>query len=335
MKKFSFHMMVSLLLISFAALANANDWFKQQGVDYHETAEPGKFLLEWMKQEPAKKNGVILLDLDDTVFSTPPGKWLRPNIYYDLRQEQAAKHPELTFAEAGHRVNPLLVTAFLQLPYKLTDKQITKAINRLKKEGFTILGFTSREKDVIPDTLKWLKRLKVNFSQELAEETITMGEGKHPLIIENGVVFAGNNKKGDALAKLLSLGKLGKPETIVFIDDRSDHLKTTTEAIVSAKQNIHFVPVLCTYPEVAFKPYDKKQVGHALLSFLVDKQKQKKIGALLDSDAYTYEFVTEQCTTKSANPDSLPLCTTLKTTYCTKQNKENVPLCKSMMTVAR
>jgi len=324
-----------LLVISSVISANTNDWFKKPGVHYHETPTPGKFLLQWMDQQSLTKNTLILLDLDDTVFSTPADNWIRPNIYYNIRQEQARKHPELTPAEAGYRANPLLFFAVLSLPYQLTDQQLPSAIETLKNRGFSVFGFTSRERSIIPETLKTLQKLNIHFSQ-VPDYQLDMGKNKHPLIMKDGIIFAGNaNEKGAALTVLLDSGKLKKPDTIVFIDDRMNHLKTTTTAIVNRKKSITFFPVLCTYPEVAFKPYEAKPVARALLGFLLDNiGKRKEAITLLDSDAYTQELVAEQCG-KQPDKESLPLCKKLKTKYCNQLRKENSPVCKGIVITAR
>lgn len=334
MKNFFFNITLVMLLVSVAISVSVDDWFKQHGVDYYETPAPGKFLLQWMKQKTLTKNTVILLDLDDTVFSTPADNWVRPDVYYNIREEQIKKYPNLTTKEVEHRIKPLLLRVFTSLPYLLTDKQLPKAINTLKAKGFTVLALTAREKRIIPNTLQWLKRLKVNFSRKLADDEIAIKKNNLPIIIKEGVIFVGPASKGDALNLLLNSGKLGKPETILFIDDRINHLKTTTTAVVSRKQNITFIPVLCTYPKITFKPYEAKQAARILLRFVYDNCEKKEIKALLDSDPYTDEIVTQQCV-KQLDLISLPLCKALKIKYCTQQNKENSSLCKSMVAVTQ
>ncbi|MCY4328638.1 MAG: DUF2608 domain-containing protein [Endozoicomonadaceae bacterium] len=331
-KIFSFITTLILLFISLTVLAGKDNTIKQQGGDYSKTSTPGAFLLDWMKKQPLTKDTLILLDLDETVLSTSADGWLYPNNYYSLCEEQIKKHPELSSVNVELRVTPLFThAAFLNRDFHLTDEQLPEAIELLKSEGCTVLGFTSRENDLIPDTIKWLQKLNVNFSQ-VPDDEIEMGKDRHPLFIKKGVVFIGvTSTKGEALTKLLDSGKLQKPDNILFIDDRISNLETTTEAVTKRKDPIVFFPVLSTYPQITFKPYDSKAVNNALLRFLVDNIEDNEIKALLENDAYTKELVTEQCE-KRDDAEIISLCDTLKAKSCKWQRKEKSLSCKNTIT---
>lgn len=266
-------------------------------------SKTGEFLKKWASEIDAPEDTLVLLDLDDTVISTPLDRWVRPSIFYHFRDQQLEKYPHYSPKQAGDRLDHLLVPVFLRLPYELTDGVLPEAISQLQKKGIKVLGFTAREEVVIPETMKTLKGLNVAFESTLMEGEFSM-ENKHSLYVKEGVVFIGHgNSKGTALIALLKSGKLGKPKKVLLVDDRMEHLKTTDEAVKTWDKSLEFIAVLCTYPEL-FRAYEDKPTKRELLHFIYELHADPRIEALLESDPYTEEFVTEQCSSPELEDQS-------------------------------
>ncbi|MCY4330316.1 MAG: DUF2608 domain-containing protein [Endozoicomonadaceae bacterium] len=300
-KKFSYIALIFFCLAAILSIAGCNK-DKQQyqkktdhGQQYYKTSTPGQFLKKWMNKIKADSKTVVFLDLDDTVFSQPPNSIIRSDIYYFLRGNEKAKYPEMAEKEIHQRIRPLLMNVTNDLSYQLTDKLLPEVINELTRRGVTVVGLTAREKRFIPVTLKWLKQLNIQFSP-VAEEAITDKTFHSPVIVKQGVLFAGGNKKGDIITALLRSKKIPQPEQILFMDDRADHVNSVDRALTAWDSKIKVSLVQCTYPEVAFKPHNGELITKELLRHLADgyQNQNKTVAKLLQTDPYTRELIASQ-----------------------------------------
>ena len=262
----------------------------------YETATPGKFLQEWMDDTTSMQGTLVLLDLDDTSISTPANTWLGSSeMFYQFRDQLREKYPHLTKQQVMARMDPLFLAVFSQTPVILTDHRLPETIDRLKKSGVNVIGITARAPTTSSVTLKQLQQLGLSFSASLKDSHIDM-KGNYPVEVKGGVMFVGHGyPKGSALVALLKAGKLGHPKKIILVDDRDEHLKSTSEALTTWNKTISFIPVLCTYPQGRREGYQDKAAKTELLHLLYDHRENAEFKRLIKYDLYTASFIVEEC----------------------------------------
>lgn len=298
MKKWLFFFFVTSMMffianssLSIADYHNNN----KQPVSDNMTSKPGEFLHSWMEHNALLTTALILLDLDDTTLRVPDGQLLGQSVmFYHMCKEQMQKHPGMTVKEIAERIDPLLTEVYSYLPIALTDSTLPKTINQLKRKGAVVMGFTSRGEKLMQITGRQLEQTGITFSEQFDRQEKL--PDSNDVLIYKGVIFAGQYRhKGEILSQLLASGTLRNPRVIMMIDDRKSHLDNAEE-ILSKNKQIHFMPVLCTFPQQHPSFYDDKKARTQLIHLLYKKRRVKKIKDLFHTDPFTREFIKTECT---------------------------------------
>ena len=122
------------------------------------TVQPGKYLETLLPHEGDLSNTLVILDLDDTVITSPEGQWLgRSEMFYDLLNKELKASPGRSKKEIAEAIDPLLIEVYKRVPVVLTDKCLPEAIKQYQKKGALVIGMTARGHmlwDTTPGTVR-------------------------------------------------------------------------------------------------------------------------------------------------------------------------------------
>nr|WP_283777704.1 DUF2608 domain-containing protein [Sansalvadorimonas sp. 2012CJ34-2] len=249
-------------------------------------AQPGEYLANRFTGRHQLNHTLILLDIDDTVLTSPAGQWLGSSVmFFGLMDEALQKHPDWSRRQAADYLDPLLLHIYTKVPMILVDPSLPKAINDLKKRGATVIGMTSRgliTKDV---TLWQLEQCGISFSDTGSRKNTKLPDGRVSLI-ENGVVFVSHgNRKGEVLNSLLN--DKAEPfrdiQHITMIDDQKRHLIDIGETLTEQ----FYIPVLCTFPDSQPKYNHTLAVQQLRNIVKQEKDSDSIIKEMMNSDPFT------------------------------------------------
>ncbi|WP_281648137.1 DUF2608 domain-containing protein [Parendozoicomonas sp. Alg238-R29] len=256
------------------------------------TDQPGIYLQEWLEKCPQNaclpETILIILDIDDTVLTTPHGQWLGSSaMFYGLLAETQQQYPGWTRKQAAEHIDVLLSAIYPRVPLQLTDTSLPQTLHTLRDKGFRVSGMTSRGLGVKDVTLWQLQQANIEFmGTQFSSPHTTLNEPS--IRIESGVVFVGHgNTKGDILKKLLAKEpQFQNIEKVIVIDDRQKHL----DDIQSSVTDREIVTVLCSYPQSRV-PYNNEQGRVQMKAFLEQWRDDAVIGHLINNDRYTQSLL--------------------------------------------
>ncbi|PJE78660.1 hypothetical protein CI610_02397 [invertebrate metagenome] len=262
------------------------------------TPKPGHFLTHWLKTIDHPERILLLLDIDDTLITTPPKQWLgRSELFYDYLRREQHRQPQKTQVEIASQIDPLLIAVYERTPSILTDSTLPEAIEQLRKKGIIVLGITSRGEQLWPLTLKQLTQKNIVFSSITTEKQFS-NKNKMPITIREGIIFASHgNTKGETVRALLKTSWI-KPSIkhIVMIDDQQRHLNSVGDTLVDYPA-LSFQPILCIFPQTS-APYNASEAEQQLEQFLWQWRNDPVIKKLVQEDLFTRQIL-NNCSKKS------------------------------------
>jgi len=108
---------------------------------------------------------------------------------------------------------------------KPVETDTIKLIDTLQKNNIPTVALTARSKSIIDLTIKQLNSININLNKNhFANRTFTFKNTSCPSYLKNGVIFCGNNKKGEILRQFLKEVNM-KPSLVIFIDDKRKYLE--------------------------------------------------------------------------------------------------------------
>ena len=125
------------------------------------------------------------------------------------------------------------------VPVNLVDKATLATLQKLKQEKFIAFALTAREPIELAHTQRQLGSVGIHFSSDAFHHNILLSL-PFPGIYDHGVVYCGENTKGDTLSALLKETGL-TPKRIVFVDDRENQITEVKQAV--EQMGIEFIGV--------------------------------------------------------------------------------------------
>ncbi|MEC7840289.1 MAG: DUF2608 domain-containing protein [Chlamydiota bacterium] len=151
---------------------------------------------------------------------------------------------------------------------KVVEEGTAELIDHLQKEGFTLMGLTTRGLGLSTRTVFQLKSLDINLTTTAPTHEEIFFINHHGVLFRGGILFTAGTNKGMALAKFLHL--IGKePENIVFINDKWSNIREVE--VVAEKYQVPFTGLRYSYtdekvanfnPELAEMQF--KEFGHII-----------------------------------------------------------------------
>lgn len=179
--------------------------------------------------QPDASGTLIVLDLDETVMK--PKGLIGSEKWYDWLVKDIQHRKKITETEAHVIAMKIWGEKQNNLRMQLLDPLAAKWIQMRKKSGTPIIALTARRPEISEYTLRQLKKLSIQFSNDLFDKPIFDQTRTESTLWSRGVIFASeNNSKGDVLTAFISQMKL-KPQRIIFIDNYLHHLESVHAAI--------------------------------------------------------------------------------------------------------
>jgi FMN phosphatase YigB (HAD superfamily) len=217
-------------------------------------------LAEHIAQEShAPHDILVIFDIDNTIAHP------KTEVGTDQWLEHQAKQQAVdgvTVAQAYQNLLPLYYKIQHITDLHLVENMIAELIADLKTDGVLTLGLTARHDPIIDRTLAQLAPLNVAFSTP-AQDEILIEASKHTALYKNGVIFCGQNSKGEVLFKLLTMLSI-TPKKIFFIDDKMHHLIAVEKMAI--ERGIECVCIHYTHCQARVDNFDPVQANQELLA---------------------------------------------------------------------
>lgn len=170
---------------------------------------------------------LVVFDLDNTIMETKQAlgsdQWFSAMLKREMEEGKdidaavAVILPAYTKVHSVTEVEPV-------------EEGIPQLIRDLQEKNIPVMGLTARSGPVIDLTFREIHSIGVDMRWTTPiKETVEL-ELRLPAFLREGILFVGNNYKGDAMTDLIS--KLPKrPERVVFVDDKLAHVESVERAV--------------------------------------------------------------------------------------------------------
>ncbi|MCX5922864.1 MAG: DUF2608 domain-containing protein [Candidatus Dependentiae bacterium] len=172
---------------------------------------------------------LILFDTDETLVTSPDVFARDYPLPPSFIIQGILKHPSLLFKKNREQLESLIMT---HAQRKLIDPLVIELINSLKSKGCTVLvltQFRTRPYGIVTDPVKNRYEMLKNFGVELSLTypdfkftTLPSKGGGYPEL-HNGILFANELTKGQALEGFLDHFKI-RPSKVILFDDMEKNL---------------------------------------------------------------------------------------------------------------
>ena len=175
---------------------------------------------------------LVLVDIDNTLMAPTGNTGSDPWFYFQWEA--------LTQANPGagqdNFIKALQIWTQAQDRIKMQPVEALTPglIQKIRASGNTVIALTSRSPRIKDRTLLQLQSVGIELSPKLAgldsSEAVSLPVGTHPELVEEslfmkGIVFVGNNDKGQVLRKLFGLANY-KPQAVIYVDDKKPHVES-------------------------------------------------------------------------------------------------------------
>ena len=198
----------------------------------------------------------VLIDVDNTLIESSVQLGSAQWRGYIRTKAQAAGYSK---SESEEILDQFWMFVQPFVPVRLVDPN---TLTFLQKTNVPVFALTAREPIELKHTQKQVDSLGVIFINDFPEQ-VTLSAA-HPALYEKGVLYCGENSKGEALTAFFqATGQT--PDNVVFIDDRWEQI-TKLEAELE-KLGIPFIGMRFSGADARVKAFDPA-VADLQLSYL-------------------------------------------------------------------
>jgi len=186
------------------------------------------------------KKALVLFDLDNTLIE--PTEEIGSDQWFSGAVTYAKNKKKIQALDAVRKVLPLY--------YKLQDNVVLKPVEKITlnvikslKEKHIVMGLTARSVPLVGQTTERLSKLGFSFSYDTCffQKKLSVD----PACLKNGILFCGNNDKGEALFELLNFLNI-YPELVIFIDDKYANVEKLNNQFQD-KKAVNFIGIHYTF----------------------------------------------------------------------------------------
>lgn len=204
---------------------------------------------------------LVICDIDNTL-AHPTGRigsdeWFS----YMLQYEQAQG---LDFSHALQKVLPVYCEVQLHIGLQPTEKNAPQLLKSLQQEGVYLMSLTARSLPLVNRTITQLAEIGIDFSHNHVGPQILLRELRAPYVYKRGILFSGQNNKGDALVDFLHQIDL-VPSRVVFVDDKLKNLHDVEGAL--NKRGIPFYGIRYSKLDAYVAELDDEVIAQELHAF--------------------------------------------------------------------
>lgn len=210
------------------------------------------------------EGSLVIFDLDDTLIKTP--ELIGSDTWFTFLTEEQTKKG-LTYNEAVEQVLPLYFFVRNIVHVELVEPCAPAFIAHLRQQNIQVMALTSQSLPLIAKTTKEMDRLGIHFFITEASNNIFGLSITHNAKFVNGILFSGNNHKGDTLFQLLDLINAA-PSNIIFIDDKESNVKKVESAVEA--HGISFIGLHFTGADTWKNEFNQTLANKQLYAFKVN-----------------------------------------------------------------
>lgn len=205
---------------------------------------------------------LIVFDLDNTLVYPAQDVGSDPWFFHLLNEKIASG---LTREEALAIVLPMYFEVYNHITLSPVEPDSTTILATLQNNGIPTVALTTRSLPLVERTKIHLKETGFNFSAcNTFAKDLTIQLVK-PAVLTDGIIFCNDNNKGQTLLKILQACNY-KPETIVFIDDKLNHLfDVEKECLLN---NIQFIGIRYGKLDSVAAQFDPKRAEQQYITLL-------------------------------------------------------------------
>lgn len=168
---------------------------------------------------------LVVFDLDNTIME--PKQALGSEQWFSsLIQKNMSSG--MSYDEAVSDALPTYLHVHMLSQMQAVEPQTPELIKNLQDRKIRVIGLTARSLPLVKRTHEQLQSIGVDMAKTSPMQASAEFRIDYPAHFKDGVCFSGNNNKGKALAKLLSVMRLS-PKKIVFVDDKRSHVEHVSQ----------------------------------------------------------------------------------------------------------
>jgi hypothetical protein len=180
---------------------------------------------------------LVIFDLDNTLVHPEIELGSDEWFCHKIAQKKEEGFDDLT---AIYYVLPLLFYAQFNIDLEPTEIGIPELIQYLIDNGIAVMALSTRSLPIVERTLEQLDNIDIHFCMPDVEPHDLIIPMHHPCFYKDGILFAGNNDKGEALHCFFEMMNY-HPEAVIFIDDKLKYLLSVQKSL--EKYQIPFVGI--------------------------------------------------------------------------------------------
>jgi hypothetical protein len=125
---------------------------------------------------------------------------------------------------------PAAFYAQFNIPLESTESTTAALIKQLIDKGIAVMALSTRSLFIAERTLEQLDEINIYFFMPHIDTDELVLPMPHPCLYKNGILFGGNNDKGQALTCFFNIMNY-HPDTVIFVDDKMKHLLSVASAL--------------------------------------------------------------------------------------------------------
>jgi hypothetical protein len=171
-------------------------------------------------------NTLVIFDIDNTLAH--PTEELSSDEWfcYLVDTKMAQGNDPLT---AIYYALPAAFYAQFHIPLAATEQTTTALIQQLINNNIAVMALSTRSIFIAERTLEQLDNININFLIPHVSPDPLVLRMEHPCFYNRGILFGGNNDKGQAIIKFFDTVNY-HPDTVIFVDDKMKYLLSLERA---------------------------------------------------------------------------------------------------------
>ena len=166
---------------------------------------------------------LVVFDIDNTVLDIPTDRWFASMFGH----AKSLGHDDVA---AINLILPHYFEQLKQVVVSPAESDTVAVIHALQDAGIATMALTTRSAPIADCTKQQLASIGVDFSKTaITPYDITFALKEPMAVLRGGVMYCGNNDKGQALKAVFNATGY-KPKKIVFIDDKEKYVKSVMSA---------------------------------------------------------------------------------------------------------
>lgn len=198
-------------------------------------------------------NTLVIFDIDNTLAH--PTEELSSDEWFChlVNTKISAGHDEIT---SVYYALPAAYYAQFNVQLEPTEENIPDLIKQLTDQGVAVMALSTRSLFIAERTLEQLDNINIHFFAPDVDPRDLVLPMKYPCFYKDGILFTGNNDKGDALECFFNIMNY-HPDTIIFVDDKMKYLLSVEKAF--KKHNIAFYGIRYSGCDERVKNFDMRK----------------------------------------------------------------------------